>query len=172
MLRELIPTGQPESACEVTGVKILFVCLGNICRSPLAEGLFQKLAREAGLGDRIEVESAGTSAYHVGEPPHPGVRQLAEQHGFPLDGKRSRQLAPQDLARFDLILALDRQNLEEILMMDPGAGEKTHLLLDFAETDEKDVHDPYYDGDFLKTYEQVEAGCRGLIEHLRPLVNP
>jgi protein-tyrosine phosphatase len=155
----------------VNGLKILFVCLGNICRSPLAEGFFKQLIQEAGLHDRIEVESAGTSAYHLDEPPHPGVRQLAERYGFTLDGTRSRQLTPHDLERFDLIIAMDRSNLEDILMMDPGAGEKAHLLLDFADMNEKDVHDPYDSGDFQRTYEQVEVGCRGLIEHLRRVVS-
>ncbi len=158
---------QHESAREVNALRILFVCLGNICRSPLAEGLFRKLAQEAGLHDPIEVKSAGTSAYHLDEPPHPGVRQLAREYGFSLDGKRSRQITPEDLQRFDLIIAMDRSNLEDLLAMDPSVREKTHLLLEFAETDEKDVHDPYYNRDFQLTYEQVEAGCRGLIEHLR-----
>lgn len=148
-------------------MKVLFVCLGNICRSPLAEGLFKELLRKEGLTDRVEVESAATSDYHVGEPPHPEVRRLAEAHGFSLDGKRARQLTPQDLEEFDLVVAMDRSNLEEILAMNPAAEGKTHLLLDFAQVREKDVHDPYYSGGFELTYRQIEAGCRGLLEHLK-----
>ena len=154
---------------EEGNLKILFVCLGNICRSPLAEGLFKELLRREGLSERVEVGSAGTSDYHVGEPPHPGVRRLARRHGFSLalDGKRARQLSPQDVRTFDLIVAMDRSNLEEIVAMSPEARAKTRLLLDFAKAREKDVHDPYYTGDFERTYRQVEAGCRGLLEHLR-----
>jgi len=148
-------------------LKVLFVCLGNICRSPLAEGLFREMLRREGLEGRVEVDSAGTSDYHVGEPPHPGVRRLARQYGFSLDGKRARQLTAQDLARYDLIVAMDRSNLDEILTLSPEARGKAHLLMDFAKAPEKDVHDPYYTGDFEWTYRQVEAGCRGLLQHVK-----
>lgn len=148
-------------------MKILFVCLGNICRSPLAEGLFREMLRREGLEGRVEVASAGTSDYHVGEPPHPGVRRLARQYGFSLDGKRARQITSQELRSYDLIVAMDRSNLEEILALEPEARERARLLMDFAPTREKDVHDPYYTGDFERTYRQVEAGCRGLLQHIK-----
>ncbi len=148
-------------------MRVLFVCLGNICRSPLAEGLFRELLRKAGLSDRVEVDSAGTADYHQGAPPHPGIRRLAQEKGFSLDGQRARRLTLQDLEEADLIVAMDRSNREEVFALNPQVEPKVRLLLEFADTRELDVHDPYYTGDFTRTYRQVEAGCRGLLTHIR-----
>lgn len=148
-------------------MKVLFVCLGNICRSPLAEGVFRKFAQQAGVSDRFEVDSAGTSSYHVGESPHPGARHIAAQHGISLDGGYARRITPDDLERFDWLIAMDRSNAEALVRLDPAVRDKVRLLLDFADVGEKDVHDPYYDGSFEWTYRQIEAGCRGLLDHLR-----
>jgi protein-tyrosine phosphatase len=157
---------------EVTRLKILFVCLGNICRSPLAEGLFRRLAEEAGAGDRFEVDSAGTSSYHVGEEPHAGTRRIAEQQGISLDGKRARQVGLDDLENFDLLIAMDRKNAAGLLDLSPAARDKVHLLLDYADVGTKDVHDPYFDGDFERTYRQIEAGCQGLLRHVMQPSDP
>lgn len=147
-------------------MKILFVCTGNICRSPLAKGLLEKLVGDASVADRFEIESAGTTGYHVGESPHPGVRNLAEQNGFSLDGMRARQVNPRELREADWIIAMTPSHVEQLVRMDPHVRHRVRLLLDFAEESEQGVHDPYYDGDFEKTYRQVEAGCRGFLDFL------
>jgi len=148
---------------DVTEVDILFVCTGNICRSPLAEGVLKRMLAQAGLADRVRVDSAGTTGYHAGEAPHPGVAALAREHGVELDGKRARQVSPEDAEAFDLLIGMTRSHRDALA----GAGDKVRLLADFADFGDPDVHDPYYSGDFEKTYRQVEAGCRGLLEHLK-----
>ncbi|MBI1730942.1 low molecular weight phosphotyrosine protein phosphatase [Candidatus Acetothermia bacterium] len=132
----------------------------------MAEALFKKMLLEQGLGDRISIESAGTSSQHVGETPHRGVFRMGEEHGLSLDGKRARQVRSEDFEKFDLLVAMDRSNYETLLASNPAAKAKIHLLLDYAKTREKNVHDPYFDDDFERTYRQVEAGCQGLLAHL------
>lgn len=144
-------------------MRILFVCTGNICRSPLAKGLFEKLAQDEGVAERFEVDSAGTTDYHVGESPHPGVQHLAQERGFSLDG-RARQVTPEELASYDLIVAMSAEHVEQLARMDPDMRDRVRLLLEFVPEATKGVHDPYFDGDFQKTYDQVETGCRGLLD--------
>lgn len=146
--------------------KILFVCLGNICRSPLAEGVFSKLIQEAGLAKQFEVDSAGTAGYHVEERPHRGSQRVAQAHGVSLDGQCARQIVAADFDRFDWLIGMDRANVNTLLRLRPDARDKVHLLLDFDETDVKDVHDPYYDDNFEHTYRQVETGCQGFLKFL------
>jgi protein-tyrosine phosphatase len=156
-------------------MRILFVCMGNICRSPTAEGVMRRLLRDAGLD--VEVESAGTGGWHVGEPPDERAAAAAARRGVTLEGA-ARQIAPEDFRRFDLLVALDRANLRELLALAPDeeAAEKVRLLREFdpatAGGGDLDVPDPYYGGDrgFETVLDQVEAACRGLLDELRARV--
>jgi protein-tyrosine phosphatase len=156
------------------GMRILFVCMGNICRSPTAEGVMRRLLDDAGLD--VEVESAGTGGWHVGEPPDERAAAAAARRGVTLEGA-ARQIAPEDFRRFDLLVALDRANLRELLALAPDeeAAEKVRLLREFdpaAAGGDLDVPDPYYGGDrgFETVLDQVEAACRGLLDELRARV--
>ena len=152
-------------------MKILFVCLGNICRSPTAEVVLRTLAsREAPELD-LEVDSAGTAGYHIGEPPDPRTRQAAERRGYDLTTLRARIVEPADFERFDLIVAMDREILGVLRRRAPAsAQERVRLFLQFApEAGLEDVPDPYYGGPngFEEVLDLVEAATRGLIQHLR-----
>jgi protein-tyrosine phosphatase len=154
-------------------MKVLFVCLGNICRSPTAEGVMRALVAEAGLDQSIELESAGTGSWHVGSPPDARAAEVALARGMPLDG-RARQVAPADFQRFDLLVAMDRANRRELLSLCDGPDEraKVRLLREFDPAgggEELDVPDPYYgaDGGFEEVFDLVEAACAGLIEQIR-----
>jgi protein-tyrosine phosphatase len=150
---------------------VLFVCLGNICRSPLAEGVFAHLVREAGLADRFRVESAGTGSWHVGELPDARASMVASQHGVELVS-RARQITERDLERFDWVIAMDRENLRNIEQM-AGTTEghtRIRLLRAFDENrDSDEVPDPYY-GDvrsFENVYGIIDRSCRALLDRLR-----
>lgn len=152
-------------------IKVLFVCMGNICRSPTAEGVFRHLVREAQLAERIETDSAGTHAYHVGEPPDTRAMATAERRGILLHDLRARKVTAEDFALFDYVLAMDRANyaaLEEICP--PGAESRLHMLMDFAaDYPEQDVPDPYYGGatGFERVFDMVEVAAQGLLEEIR-----
>jgi len=152
-------------------VGVLFVCMGNICRSPTAEGVFRQLVREAGLEHRIHIDSAGTHGYHVGEAPDPRSQRAALRRGIDLSGLRARQVASDDFVRFDWVLAMDLANLAHLQRLcPPEHGDKVRLLLSFAdEVDELEVPDPYYGGasGFERVLDLVEAGGRGLLAYLR-----
>ncbi|BAQ70012.1 phosphotyrosine protein phosphatase [Rhodovulum sulfidophilum] len=145
--------------------RILFVCLGNICRSPTAHGVFQTLALAEGLD--IEVESAGTGGWHVGDPPDPRAIRAAAGRGYDLTRLRACQVKAADFAIYDLILAMDRSNLTALERMRPIDSETpVRLFLDFADTPRDEVPDPYYDGSFDLVLDLVEDASRGLIRHL------
>jgi protein-tyrosine phosphatase len=152
-------------------MRILFVCLGNICRSPTAEGVLRALAAREAPGLALQVDSAGTAAYHVGEPPDPRARQAAARRGYDLTALRARIVEPRDFERFDLILAMDRDNLQVLRRRaPPAAHERLRLFLEFApEAGPEDVPDPYYGGPngFEEVLDLVEAAARGLLAHLR-----
>ena len=150
--------------------RLLFVCLGNIIRSPLAENLFRFQAEQAGVNNNYSADSAGTAAYHVGEPPDSRMQRTAESHGVS-DGGIARQVQESDFDEFDLIVAMDRQNRRDLLQIadTPEKQAKIRLMRDFdAEQDDQDVPDPYYGGadGFENTYEIVERSVRGLLEAL------
>ncbi|MFP3948085.1 MAG: low molecular weight protein-tyrosine-phosphatase [Gemmatimonadota bacterium] len=152
-------------------VSVLFVCLGNICRSPLAEGVFLSLLEEEGIEHRFEVDSAGTGAYHVGESPDPRSVDVARRNGITLRG-HARQVEAADFEIFDYVLAMDRSNLralEGLRPENPRAG--LHLLRDFdPESDgDPDVPDPYYGGPggFERVFEMIDRSCRGLLGVIR-----
>lgn len=148
-------------------VKVLFVCLGNICRSPMAETVFQNMVDDAGLTDEILVDSAGTSSYHVGERAASGTRRVLAKHGLQNKG-RSRQVNAADMADdTTYIIAMDSANLRDLRYR---FGEHAHLerLLTYAEQNQvTDVPDPYYEGNFEAVYQLVEDGCRGLLAAIR-----
>jgi len=150
---------------------VLFVCTGNICRSPTADGVFRYLVREAGLEARVRVDSAGTHDYHVGEPPDERTQAHALRRGYDLSALRARQVVGEDFERFDLLLAMDRGHLRILQRLAPPAHRhKLRLFMDFATTRRRDeVPDPYYGGarGFDEVLDMVEDAARGLLEELR-----
>jgi len=151
--------------------RVLFVCTGNICRSPTAEGVFRRFVEQAGLADRIGTDSAGTHGYHIGEPPDPRTQAAASARGYDLSGLRARRLAREDFHRFDLVVAMDRDHHEILARLaPPSAGHKVRLLMEFARRSRAhEVPDPYYgapDG-FELVLNLVEDAAEGLLDHLR-----
>ena len=152
-------------------MKVLFVCFGNICRSPTAEGVFRHLLAQEAPELRVEIDSAGTAGYHIGHPPDLRSRRAAHARGIDLSGLRARQVAAEDFLRFDLILAMDRDNLEELEAMRPAESRaRVQLFLEYApELARTEVPDPYY-GD-ARGFEEVlnlsAAASRGLIAALQ-----
>jgi len=149
---------------------VLFVCMGNICRSPTAEAVFRAKVAEAGLSDRVEVDSAGTHAYHVGDPPDPRSVNAAAARGYDLTDLRGRQLSTYDAERFDYVLVMDRGNLNRARSICGGFAENVRLLMDFAPgRREREVPDPYTGGPegFEYVLDLIEDACRGLLEDVR-----
>ncbi|BBW98579.1 MULTISPECIES: low molecular weight protein-tyrosine-phosphatase [Geobacillus] len=147
-------------------VKVLFVCLGNICRSPMAEAVFRHLVKERGLEHVITVDSAGTGSWHVGEPPHAGTRRILSENKIDYSGIRARQVARRDLEEFDYIIAMDATNLNDLRRLaGPRSRAVIARLLDFVpERETDDVPDPYYTGNFAEVYRLIRAGCEHLLE--------
>lgn len=160
--------GAPNSA---PSYRVLFVCMGNICRSPTAAGVFAKRLREAAPELAVDVDSAGTHAYHVGEAPDARARRAAERRGVDLGGQRARRVLVEDFERFDLILAMDQLNHAVLVdLCPPERRERIRLFLEFApQLGRSDVPDPYYGGGkgFEYVLDLVEEASTGLIEHLR-----
>jgi protein-tyrosine phosphatase len=153
--------------------RILFVCTGNICRSPTAEGVARHFIQMAGLSDCVEVDSAGTHGYHVGEAPDPRTRQSAAQRGYELDALVARRIEPVDFQRFDLLLAMDRSHYEAMLKMcAPVYRHKVRLFMSYAPNPAFDeVPDPYYGGKagFEAVLDMCEEAVHGLLESLAPV---
>ncbi len=150
---------------------VLFVCMGNICRSPTAEGVFRNTLRQHAPSLAIRVDSAGTHAYHVGEPPDVRARQAAARRGIDLSGQRARRVARADFAAFDLVLAMDEDNLRALSAMSPPEyRSRIKLFMDFApEISRRNVPDPYYGGSigFEHVLDLVEEAALGLLAHLQ-----
>jgi protein-tyrosine phosphatase len=152
-------------------VKVLFVCMGNICRSPTAEGVFTKLVENANLSEKIGIDSAGTHAYHVGEPPDKRASSSALARGFDIGHLRARRVSAEDFYEFSYVIAMDGDNysiLESICP--PGFEHKLQMLMDFAPNHEaKEVPDPYYGGakGFERVLDMVEEAAKGLLEEIR-----
>ena len=155
----------------VVMVRVLFVCMGNICRSPTAQGVFERLVEGHGLSTRIQIDSAGTHAYHVGEAPDARAMQAARKRGIELGGQRARRVSAADFLDFDYVLAMDRSNYDDLLLICPPAHRaKLHLLLAFAhEADEDEVPDPYYGGvtGFERVLDLIEQATQGLLAEIR-----
>lgn len=152
-------------------IKVLFVCTGNICRSPTAEGVFRALVAAEGLAGHVATDSAGTHAYHVGEPPDGRSTAAALRRGIDLSDLRARKVRASDYAEFDLVLAMDRGHADILRRQCPAdlAG-RVRLFLDFApDLGIKDVPDPYYGGGdgFERVLDMIEAGSAGLLSHIR-----
>jgi protein-tyrosine phosphatase len=160
------------------GTRILFVCLGNICRSPSAEGVMRALVEEEGLSELVHVDSAGTGEWHVGSPPDTRAIVAARGRGVTLGGA-ARTVRPADFDDFDLLIAMDRSNLADLraLAPDEEARAKVHLLREFdpesVRAGELEVPDPYYGahGGFDEVLDIVQAACAGLLEHIRAAVD-
>jgi len=152
-------------------VSVCFVCLGNICRSPTAEGVMRRLVADAGLGARIEVDSAGTGDWHVGEAPDERAQRAAGRRGYDLSVLRARQIGADDFERFDFIVAMDDANVTALRQACPGARhDRIRLLMDFApQPASRVVVDPYFGGaaGFETVLDQCEAACAGLLDVLR-----
>lgn len=151
-------------------VRVLMVCMGNICRSPTAHAVFEHLVREAQLEDRVEVDSAGTGAWHVGEAPDRRSSAVARERGYLMDEQRSRQVTYGDFEDFDYIMAMDEQNLATLQEACPQPLQhKLALFLSYSSRTEKSVPDPYYSGaqGFDLVLDMVEEASQGLLDHLR-----
>ncbi len=146
---------------------ILFVCHGNICRSPMAEYVMRDLVEQAGLGAQFRIASAATSTEEIGNPVYPPARRKLAEHGISCQGHAARQLRQADYDRYDLLIGMDGANVRNMRRMCGGdeAG-KIHLLLEYAGRPGQEVADPWYTGDFEATWQDVLAGCRGLLAQL------
>ena len=145
---------------------ILFVCLGNNCRSPMAEFVFRDLVQKRGLGERFSVASAATSTEELGNPVHPGTRRRLEREGISTYGKTAVQLCRRDYQKYDYLIGMEQRNLRGMLRIlgeDPEG--KVRRLLDFTDSP-RDIADPWYTGDFDRTYDDVLEGCQGLLAYL------
>jgi protein-tyrosine phosphatase len=149
-------------------IKVLFVCLGNICRSPMAEALLRHKVKEAGLEDLIQIDSAGTGNWHAGEPPHEGTRRILDQYQISHQSLKARQLKAADFAAFDVIIAMDDSNVRNMKQIaGPDNAVRIHKLLDFLpERGITDVPDPYFTGNFEEVYEMVDRSCDRLLAWL------
>ncbi|HHJ40081.1 MAG: phosphotyrosine protein phosphatase [Methylothermaceae bacteria B42] len=152
-------------------VKILFVCMGNICRSPMAEGVFQKLLEKHGLADQVLIDSAGTHAYHVGKSPDPRAVQTARARGIDLQNQQARQVSAGDFDEFDMVLVMDEQNYDALTFICAKRHQgKLKYFLDFApHLKTRNLPDPFYGGDigFERVMDMIEDACEGLLNHIQ-----
>ncbi|MFT4825934.1 MAG: protein-tyrosine phosphatase [Halioglobus sp.] len=151
-------------------MKVLFVCLGNICRSPTAHGVFEDMVAQRGLQEHIEIDSCGTGDWHIGGSPDPRASAEAKSRGYDLSHLRARQVVPEDFDHFDYILAMDNQNLADLRAMSPkGYGGRLDLFMTYAaDTDIAEVPDPYYGGDqgFATVLDLIESASEGLLRDM------
>jgi low molecular weight protein-tyrosine phosphatase len=152
-------------------VRVLFVCLGNICRSPTAEGVFRKLVRDEKLEHLFEIDSAGTHAYHIGEPPDERARAACARRGIDIGRLRGRKAVSADIEKFDYVLAMDRENYEDLRdICPPGHEARIRLFMEFAaDRPEQEVPDPYFGGasGFDRVLDMIEDAARGLLADIR-----
>ncbi len=147
-------------------IKVLFICHGNICRSPMAEFVMKDMVKKAGLEDQFEIASAATSTEELGNPVYPPARRKLLEHGLRCDGKRARQMTRADYQKYDLLIGMDNWNIRNMTRMCGGDPEgKIRMLLDYTGYS-RSVADPWYTGDFDATWDDVNEGCRALLEHL------
>lgn len=148
-------------------IQVLFICKGNICRSPMAEAVFRKMIEDAGLTQIITVDSAAIGNWHVGEPPHRGTIQILKKHNIPYETLICRQVRSSDLEQYDYIVAMDDENIAALKRLDPS-NQKIFRLLEFVGSiSDQNVPDPYYSGHFDETYELVTLGCTALLSKIK-----
>ncbi len=155
---------------DIKPVRVLFVCMGNICRSPTAHGVFQSLVDDNGLGQSIQVESAGTHSYHIGNPPDPRSQATARQRGVDLSTQRARRFVSSDFRDYDYLLAMDSNNLADMLAIKPDDGNASaELMLVYSERfSEREIPDPYFGNDgFELVFDMIDDAARGLLRHIR-----
>jgi len=151
-------------------VKVLFVCMGNICRSPTAHGVFQSLVDEQGLGGSIQVDSAGTHSYHTGSPPDLRSQAMAQSRGIDLTGLRARRFVSTDFTEFDYLLGMDHANLADMLALKPDAtGARVKLMLEYSDRfEQQEIPDPYFGEDgFDLVFDMIDDAARGLLRDIR-----
>lgn len=147
-------------------IKVMFVCLGNICRSPMAEFVFRDLVKRDGLSDKIHIASSATSRWEIGNPVHHGTKNRLKKEGIDTFGKVAVQLTKQDFAEYDYIIGMEDSNISDIMRISEGKyAEKVSKLLDFAGGG--NIADPWYTGDFDTTYNDVLSGCKALLSHIK-----
>ena len=147
-------------------IKIMFVCLGNICRSPMAEFIMKQMVEQRGIADKFYIESCATSNEEVGNPVYPPVRQVLQSRGINCSAKRARRITKGDYDRFDYIVCMDSNNLRNLKFMFPNDnGKKISKILSFEGID-RDVADPWYSGDFTATEEDVCIGCEAILKYI------
>ena len=145
-------------------IKVLFICHGNICRSPMAEYVFKKLIQDQGLLDKFEVASAATSREEIGNDIYPPAKKCLTKHGVPFTKHSAKQITKSDLEYYDYIIAMEDYNVKNLQRMF-GDADKYSLLLDYTETP-GDISDPWYSGDFETAFKEIEMGCKGFLEKL------
>lgn len=154
-------------------ISVVFVCMGNTCRSPTAEVVFRHYVEDAGLSGQIRIDSAGTHNYHIGDPPDLRAQQAARQRGYDMSGLRGRQVSVSDFHRFDYVLAMDRANLAILQRLaPPDSDTQLRLFLEYARHyTEREVPDPYYGGadGFERVLDMAEDAAEGLLQHIRQL---
>ena len=149
-------------------IRVLFVCHGNICRSPMAEFVFKDMVQKAGLESQFFIASAATSTEEIGNPVHPGTARRLAKEGISTKGKYAVQLKTGDYPKYDFLLGMDHWNIRNMVQTLGGDPEKkVHLLLDFSQRPGQDIADPWYTGDFAATYSDVLEGCQGLLAYCR-----
>ena len=146
-------------------IRVMFVCLGNICRSPMAEFVFRKMVEDRGVGDNFFISSAGTSSEEYGNPVYPPAKRELKKHGIVCDGKRAVQLKEEDFEKYDYFLCMDKSNLRAMNRIF-GRSQKQYLLLSFTEK-QGEVADPWYTGDFVTTYQDIVDGCEAFLRFLQ-----
>lgn len=149
-------------------ISVLFVCLGNICRSPMAEAVFRHYVEKAGLENSIHIDSAGTGDWHVGNIPHIGTRTRLDQAGISHTGIRARQVAPSDFTYFDYIVAMDDSNFANLTRLAGRSCSHLFRFVDFIpNTTYREIPDPYFTGDFEETFQLISTGCRELLHRIQ-----
>lgn len=148
-------------------IKVVFVCLGNICRSPMAEGLFRAEVEKAGLSNQIAIDSAATGTWNLGKPPHRGTKEILKKHHVDYQFMKARKISATDFAEADFIIGMDQQNISDLKALANNSKATIRSLMSFVlGEEEKEIPDPYYTGDFKETEQMVTAGVKALLEYI------